>query len=131
MGRELSCMYGLSRKEARAAESVFIAMAVRPGTELAREGRGARQLVLILEGEVTVTKRGKTLTVLSRGDAVGALTVSGITREQAASAYVSSGARIAVAGPSDIAKLLGNRELIRILEEKAKRVIIHDTAVSS
>lgn len=121
LGVELTSLYGLSKKDARLAETVFTTVSVRSGTELAWEGSGVKQLVLLLDGEVEVTRDGDHLATLHRGDVLGEITALGLSVNQTASAVATRESRIAVAGSKDIAKISASRELTDMLMAHAER----------
>ena len=102
---EIAALFKLSNTDARRAASIFTEVAVTSGTELAWEGTGFSQLVLILEGEVEVVRDGEVIALLGPGSVLGEITTLGITREQTASATMRTAGRVAAAGSSDVAKL--------------------------
>ena len=119
LGRELVQVFGLSKKDAKAAEGMLTAVSVKAGRELAWEGSGVKQLVFLLDGEITVTRGGEHLATLGAGEVLGEITALGIQREQTASAVASKDSRIAVAGSSDISKLWTSSGLLDMLQGKA------------
>lgn len=114
-------LYGLSKKDARLAEGVFTSLNVKPGTELAWEGSGVKQLVLLLDGQIEVTRDGEHLANLQSGDVLGEITALGLSTNQTASAVVVRESRIAVAGSRDIAKIFGSRGLTDMLSKHAEK----------
>jgi len=89
LGSELVQVFGLSKKDARAAEGMLTTVSVKAGKELAWEGSAVKQLILVLDGEITVTRDGEYLATLGAGSVLGEITALGIQREQTASAFAS------------------------------------------
>lgn len=102
---ELMRLFHLSARDAAAAEQIFTTVEVPAGTELSWEGSSARQLVLILDGEVEVTRDGEVVTTLGPGSVLGEITALGVRHEQTASAATTKPSRIAAAGNNDIAAI--------------------------
>ena len=119
LGSELVQVFGLSKKDARAAEGMLTTVSVKAGKELAWEGSAVKQLILVLDGEITVTRDGEYLATLGAGSVLGEITALGIQREQTASAFASKDSRIAVAGSRDIAKLATSKGLLDMLRTRA------------
>jgi CRP-like cAMP-binding protein len=104
---DLMRLFHLSAREAAAAEKIFTTVEVPAGTELSWEGSSTRQLVLILDGEVEVTRNGEHVTTLGPGSVLGEITALGVRHEQTASATTTVPSRIAAAGTHDIASIRG------------------------
>jgi CRP-like cAMP-binding protein len=60
-----------TKAELRALARTADEVAVREGTVLTREGRTAREFFVLVDGDVRVTRRGKTIAELGGGDWVG------------------------------------------------------------
>ena len=64
-----------SRRELREISSVADEIVVPAGTTLAKEGKSGREMVIIVEGEADVTKRGSKINTVGDGDFVGEIAV--------------------------------------------------------
>lgn len=102
---ELMRLFHLSARDAAAAEQIFTTVDVPAGTELSWEGSTTRQLVLVLDGEVEVTRNGEVITTLGPGSVLGEITALGVRHEQTASAVTTKPSRIAAAGHHDLAAI--------------------------
>lgn len=105
LAREIAALFHLSKRDANRVMGIFTEVAVKPGTELAWEGSGTKQLILVLEGELEVTRDGEVVALLGPGSVLGEITALGITREQTASATMRTPGRVAAAGSTEMHKL--------------------------
>jgi CRP-like cAMP-binding protein len=105
MSQEIADLFRLNRRDARATQQIFTEIIVDAGTELALEGSHQHQLVLILDGEVEVTRDGKAVATLGRGDVLGEITALGAQTFQTATCTATCKTRIAVAGHKDLARI--------------------------
>jgi len=64
-----------SRRELREISAVADEIVVPAGTDLAREGKSGRELVIIIDGAAEVTKRGRKINSVGNGDFVGEIAV--------------------------------------------------------
>ena len=103
--QEIADLFRLNRRDARVAQQIFTELTVTAGTELAQEGSHQQQLVLILDGEVAVSKGGEVVATLRRGDVLGEITAVGARTFQTATCVTTTEARISVAGHKDIARI--------------------------
>lgn len=117
-------MFHLNRQQSVVADRMFMSVDVDAGKELAWEGSSTRQLVLILEGEVEVTKAGVRVAVLTAGDVLGEITALGIASEQSASATALVPCRVAVAGHSDLGHIKECAALYLKLQSTASRRLV-------
>ena len=69
--RGIPLFSGCSRRELREIALVADEIVVPDGTALTREGETGMELVVIVDGEATVTRRGRTINTVSGGDFVG------------------------------------------------------------
>jgi CRP-like cAMP-binding protein len=122
--KEISALFHLNRQQTRVADQMFTSINVEAGQALAWEGSNTRQLVLILEGEVEVTKAGVHVATLAAGDVLGEITALGITSEQTASATATMPTRIAVAGHSDLGHITECVALHLKLQSTASRRLV-------
>lgn len=103
--KEIASLFHLSKRDALRALGIFTEVPAAAGTELAWEGSGTKQLILVLEGEVEVSRDGNVVAVLGPGSVLGEITALGITREQTASAVMRTSGRVAAAGANEMHKL--------------------------
>ena len=69
--REFPLFAGASRAELARIAQLLTMVTVPAGKVLVREGAGASEFMVIVEGEVEVTQGGRTIATLGRGDLVG------------------------------------------------------------
>ena len=122
--KEIASLFHLNSQQARVADQMFSSISVEAGQALAWEGSNTRQLVLILDGEVEVTKAGVHVATLTTGDVLGEITALGITAEQTASATATKPTRIAVAGHSDLGHITECAALHLKLQSTASRRLV-------
>ena len=122
--QEIASLFHLNRQQAKVADRMFMSVEVIAGKELAWEGSSTRQLILILEGEVEVTKAGVQVALLKAGDVLGEITALGIASEQNASATALVPSRLAVAGHSDLGHIKECAALYLKLQSTASRRLV-------
>ena len=105
MSKEIADLFRLNRRDARVTQQLFTEITVKEGAELAQEGSHQHQLVLILDGEVEVSKAGEVVATLRRGDVLGEITAIGVQTFQTATCVATKDSRIAVAGHQDLARV--------------------------
>jgi len=105
MSQEIADLFRLNRRDARATQQIFTEITVQAGAELAQEGSHKQQLVIILDGEVEVTRDGEVVAVLRRGDVLGEITAIGAQTFQTATCTATRESRVAVAGHQDLARI--------------------------
>ena len=98
-------LFRLNRRDARATQQIFTEITVQAGAELAQEGSHKQQLVIILDGEVEVTRDGEVVAMLRRGDVLGEITAIGAQTFQTATCTATRESRVAVAGHQDLARI--------------------------
>jgi CRP-like cAMP-binding protein len=69
--RSIPLFSDCSRRELREIALVADEIAVPSGTELTREGETGMELVVIVDGEASVTRRGRKINTVTSGDFVG------------------------------------------------------------
>jgi CRP-like cAMP-binding protein len=122
--REVASLFKLNLADARKADEIFTEVSVKAGTDLAWEGSDTKQLVLILDGEVEVTRDGELVAVLGPGSVLGEITALDIKRTQTASATMRTDGRIAAAGRTDLGKLRDCTGLYLHLQHLASRRLV-------
>jgi CRP-like cAMP-binding protein len=84
-----------TKAELRALARTADEVAVREGTVLTREGRTAREFFVLVDGDVRVTRRGKTIAELGGGDWVGEIALL-TSRPRTATVTATSPVRVLV-----------------------------------
>ena len=102
---ELIKLFHLKPGDARAAEAVFTNVTVPEGTKLSSEGSTTRQLVLVLQGEVEVSRDGEIINVLGPGSVIGEITALDVRHEQTATAVATTECRVAIASATDLPRI--------------------------
>lgn len=99
---------GLSRPQRAAAASLLTVVDVAPGTMLGRQGRVAREFLLLLAGAVAVVVDGSPIALVRGGGHFGevALLDRAVDSRRRAGFHALSDARVAVANRREFASLL-------------------------
>lgn len=105
LSREIAGLFRLSDVDARRTEGVFSEVVTTAGAEIASQGSRATQLILVLEGEVEVTRDGVQIAILGPGSVLGEITTLGIEQLQTATATMLTPGRVAAAAIQDLPKL--------------------------
>ena len=97
-----------SRSELVAVRRNLTPLQVPAGRVLMREGARGEEFVIIVDGEVTVSRRGHTIAILERGDLVGEMALldaEGVGRRNA-TAIVSSDATVYAGSRAEFRRIL-------------------------
>lgn len=105
LAADLIRLFHITPSDARRADGVFTTVVVPEGTALSTEGGTTKQLVLLLDGKVTVSRGGEVIIVLGPGSVIGEITALGVRDEQTATAVASSECKVAVASRTDFHKI--------------------------
>lgn len=73
--RGLAPFDGCSKPELRMASQLVRTVSVSPGDVLMRQGDAGREAMFVAEGAATVTRSGRDVAVVGRGDVVGELSL--------------------------------------------------------
>ena len=73
--RELAPFTGCSKPELRVASHLVRSVSVSAGEVLMRQGEAGRDVMFVAEGAATVTRNGRQVAVVGRGDVVGELSL--------------------------------------------------------
>jgi len=122
--QEMASLLHLSRQHARIADQIFTEAKIPAGTTLATQGSNVKQLVFILDGEVSVSRDGVLIATLSRGDVLGEITALDIAPEQTATAVTLTDARVLVAGRRDLWSLVSCTGLHLHLQSTASKRLV-------
>lgn len=105
LSREIASLFRLTEADARRSTGLFTEVVAPAGTELTTQGSRCSQLILVLEGEVEVTKDGELIAILGPGSVLGEITTLGIENMQTATATMRSAGRVAAAGALELPAL--------------------------
>jgi len=97
--------FGLTRREAAKAELLMTEVKLRAGDVIAAEGGPGNQLIVLLDAEAEVSRGGKTLKTLGRGDTSGEISITGTSQRMTADVTVTKSGRALAAGRGDVARL--------------------------
>jgi CRP/FNR family cyclic AMP-dependent transcriptional regulator len=103
--KEIPLFGGCSQKELRAVADVADELVFPAGTVVMREGDEGRELVVLIDGDVTVTKRGRKLATRSAGDFLGELALV-TQRPRTATVTAATDLRALVVTARDFDRLL-------------------------
>jgi CRP-like cAMP-binding protein len=123
LSREIAGLFRLSAGDARRTEGVFSEVVTKTGTEIVSQGSRSAQLILVLEGEVAVTRDGEQVAILGPGSVLGEITTLGIEQLQTATATMLSPGRLAAAPAQDLPKLRACTGLYLHLQHLASKRI--------
>ena len=119
---------GCSRAELEAVSRVADELRIPAGRVLMRQGAPGRELVVLVEGEVTVERDGATIAVRRDGDHVGELAlVTG--RPRTATVTATTDLRVLVLDRTSFARLLqaGPSLAVKVVKAVAERLPPGDT----
>ena len=104
-------MFGeLNKKERRCVARLMTTVKVKAGTDLMVEGEPGREFLIVLEGEATVHRGGKTIATVGTGDFLGELSViAGVPRTATVTADTDMSLSV-----------LSRREFMGLLDEQPR-----------
>jgi CRP/FNR family transcriptional regulator, cyclic AMP receptor protein len=122
---------GLSRKELQLVANLSSYLERPAGSVLTREGQPGHEFIVVLEGEVEVSRNGKVVTTGGPGTYVGEIALLD-HRPRTATVVATTAVQIEVIGQREFAGLIADVPEIsqKLLSTMAKRLADLDTAAS-
>jgi CRP-like cAMP-binding protein len=105
---------GLTTAEAQQLAAIAVESSAAKGSKLFDEGAAGNSIVVVLEGQVEVTKSGQTLATVGEGSVLGEMSLLGEGGKRTATATVVSDAKLLSIDAAKFQAMLGQNNLVAL-----------------